>query len=60
MKNEIGNKYGRLTVIRRATEEEYPRGKENILCGIVSVIAENILLPKVLHYEMGKKFLAAV
>lgn len=26
MKNEIGNKYGRLTVIRRATEEEYPRG----------------------------------
>ena len=23
MKNEIGNKYGRLTVIRRATEEEY-------------------------------------
>ena len=23
---EIGKKYGRLTVIRRATEDEYPRG----------------------------------
>lgn len=38
--DETGNIYGRLTVLRMATEEEYPRGEVSLYGGFVNANVE--------------------